>query len=98
MHHDLKAHLDSFELMKFKTSEVQLRKNDRDFKVGDTCTFREWNPATGQYTGHTIVKAPITTVLYEHEGLTPGWCLIVLGIPPTDITRFDAAIAGKCEL
>ncbi len=97
-HHNLKAHPDSFELMKMRISGVQLRKNDRNFKVGDRCTFREWDPERNVYTGHTISMVPIQTMLFEHEGLTPGWCLIVLYIPPTDISRFDAAVAGKAEI
>ncbi len=43
-------------------TDVQLRKNDRDFKQGDTCSFYEWNPERGFYTGHAIINVPIVTL------------------------------------
>src|ERR1039458_9275196 len=95
-HHDLKAQLDSFELLAQGISPVQLRKNDREFEVGDTCTFYEYDASTvkqdtglpGIFTGSGTVKMPIVELLEKHEGLTPGWCLIVLDLPPCNMTRF----------
>lgn len=95
MHHHLKAQPDSFALMRQRKSNVQLRKNDRDFKSGDTCTFYEWDEARKMLTGCVTVEFKTDLVLIQHEGLTPGWCLIVLDIPQTNIVRFDADIAGK---
>ncbi len=98
MHHELKAQPDSFELLSRRQSQVQLRKNDRDFNAGDTCSFYEWIPQHGIVSGHTIQNVPIITLLKEHEGLTPGWCLIVLEIPTSNITHFESALAGKTTL
>lgn len=97
-HHNLKAHPDSFELLALRVSGVQLRKNDRDFRVGDTCTFYEWDPVRERYTGQTVPNVPVTTMLDKHDGLTPGWCLIVLDLPDTSIRRFNPALAGALEL
>lgn len=94
MDHHLKAHPDSFELLALRKSEVQLRKNDRDFRIGDTCHFYEWIPERGVHSGRRVVPVPVVEVLTEHEGLTPGWCLIVLGVPTTHITTFDGDVAG----
>ncbi len=80
MHHNLKAEPESFNLMALRTSDVQIRKNDRGFKPGDTCTFYEWSPVQGFYTGHVTKVFPVVTVLDHHEGLVPGWCLVVLKI------------------
>jgi hypothetical protein len=37
-----------------KTFEV--RKNDRNFKIGDTIHLHEWNPDTKEYSGRIIVR------------------------------------------
>ena len=95
MKHFLKAEPESFDLLALRISEVQLRKNDRNFKVGDTCVFYLWNPGLKIFTGRATVELPIVTVLENHEGLTPGWCLIVLKVPSSCITRWvpDETIA-----
>jgi hypothetical protein len=64
-----------------KTHEV--RKNDRDFKVGDILHLYEWNPETKEYTGlWTDVR-----VNYISEGGTFGLPtnLCVMSIGP--VTR-----------
>ena len=98
MHHDLKAHPDSFLPFAERISEVQLRKNDRNFQAGDTATFYEWNPARAFFTGRVTVAMTVKIVLSEHDGLTPGWCLVVLSVPRENITRFNAELAGKTTL
>jgi hypothetical protein len=98
MHHDLKAHPDSFELISQRKSSAQIRRNDRGYKVGDTCSFYEWIPKFGIYGGSVIQNVKIVTILDSHEGLTLGWSLIVLDIPKTNITRFCVELAGKTEL
>lgn len=95
MHHDLKAHPDSFELLALRKSEVQLWKNDRNYKVGDTCRFYEWCPKYVIFTGRTTVDLKINTVLESHEGLTPGWCLIAMDVPTSNICRQIAGLTGK---
>ncbi len=52
----------------------------------------------GFYTGSQTVPIRIKRVLQKHGGLTAGWCLIVLDIPATNITRFDAKLCGKDSL
>ncbi len=45
-----------------KTFEV--RKNDRNFQVGDTLLLEEWNPETRSYTGFGLLR----TVSYITDG------------------------------
>lgn len=96
MHHDLKAEPESYKLLALRISSVQLRKNDRDFAVGDTCAFQEYTG--GYYTGHSVAPVKIVELLEKHEGLTAEWCLIVLDLPATNITRFSGTLAGKSNL
>lgn len=97
-HHDLKAEPESFKLLALRESTVQIRKNDRRFAVGDTCSFYEWEPTRGTYTGHAVRGVPVVRVLETHEGLTPGWCLIVLDLPKTSINQWVPGLAGGYEL
>lgn len=76
MQHDLKILPQYFEAVKTGEKKFELRKNDRDYKVGDEIHLEEWEPAGG-YTGRDIVKE-ITYVLKDCErfGLKDGYCII----------------------
>lgn len=51
----------------------ELRKNDRDFKVGDTLILGEFRD--GDYTGKEI-KTEITYLLQDYTGLIEGYCIL----------------------
>ena len=53
----------------------ELRKNDRDYQVGDTVTLEEWQPEKG-YTGNAIT-VEIQYLLKDcpEYGLMPGYCI-----------------------
>lgn len=61
----------------------ELRKNDRNYKVGDFVILEEWSPVGGQYTGRSA-KFKITyrrdTRSYCHGAI--GLALVILGIAP----------------
>ena len=46
--HELKTLPEYFELVRTEVKNFEVRKNDRDFKVGDLLILKEWN---GEYTG-----------------------------------------------
>lgn len=72
-HHTLKSwpHFFAPAYGGFKTFE--LRKNDRNFKINDTITLREWSPLTEQYSGKEL-DGIITYVAKEvGEYLRPGY-------------------------
>ena len=41
----------------------EIRKNDRDFKVGDVLSLEEYQPVTGRYTGDDI-EVKVTYILH----------------------------------
>lgn len=59
----------------FKTFEI--RKNDRDYNVGDFLLLQEWGPAQEAYTGRDILME-VTYVLHggQFPGLEKGYCAI----------------------
>lgn len=56
------------------TKKFELRKNDRNYQVGDSVTLREWDGA--EYTGNEITLG-ITYVLKDcpEYGLMDGYCI-----------------------
>lgn len=54
-HHDLKCYPQHFQPVFDRTKTFEIRKNDRDFQVGDTVTLHEYEYDHGdKYTGRTI--------------------------------------------
>ena len=60
----------------------ELRRNDRDFAVGDVLELQEFDPRLDKYTGATC-RATITSITSDEqpcavsgEGLSPGFCIL----------------------
>ena len=60
----------------FKTFEV--RKNDRDFKSGDTLLFQEYNPNDEYFTGACITKIVSYILKGGQFGIEEGYCVMGL--------------------
>ena len=56
MTHTLKTWPEYFHAVITGHKTFEIRKNDRNFKQGDTLLFKEWNPDTEKYTNrqHTM--------------------------------------------
>lgn len=69
---------------------AELRYNDRNFRVGDKYTLREYDGTN--YTGRSV-KVVITYVLTEYVGLAEGYCMFSFDIEdiswkiPTEVWR-----------
>ncbi len=53
--HELKCWPESYRAISAETKTHEVRKFDRDFKVGDLILLREWEPSTSKYTGWSMV-------------------------------------------
>lgn len=73
MIHDLKIWPQYFESVQRGDKTLELRKNDRDYQVGDMLHLREWDPTTETHTGRECSRL-VTDIVYEGEWLTPGYC------------------------
>lgn len=74
--HELKISPKYFEDVKANKKNFELRKDDRDFKVGDFITLREYD--NGQYTDREIKNIPIGYILRNvpEYGLKEGYCIL----------------------
>lgn len=74
--HRLKTWPRFFNLIKNGAKTFEVRKNDRDFKVGDILILEEWNPSTKEYTGDYIEKY-ISYILHGDQfGIEKGYCVM----------------------
>lgn len=77
----------------------ELRRNDRDFRVGDILFLREWDERAEQYTGATC-QATITSLTSQEvpcavsdEGLRPDFCILSIRVLRT--TGLDSALPAS---
>lgn len=75
MQHDLKIRPRYFGPVKAGRKTVELRKDDRNYQVGDVLHLREYED--GKYTGRCVC-VDVTNVLRDCEeyGLMPGYCIL----------------------
>jgi ParB family chromosome partitioning protein len=80
--HELKSWPEYFAMVASGDKTFELRKNDRNFKVGDKLRLEEFRPHVGTYTGRT--QTVVVTYMIDSkdtigmDGLRDGYC--VLGI------------------
>ena len=72
--HDLKIWPEYFERVKTGLKTFELRKDDRNFQVGDELLLREFNES---YTGN-ICHRKITYILSGSQGIEKGY--VILGL------------------
>lgn len=56
----------------------ELRKNDRDYQVGDTIILREWDNVAERYVGRRITGEIVYLVEGGKFGLDEEWCIFQL--------------------
>ena len=76
MIHSLKTEPKYFEAVASGKKTFELRKNDRDFRVGDYLALNEWD---GDYTGAAIL-AKITWAMNPNEIMTCQGDYVILSI------------------
>lgn len=79
MTHELKILPNYFNDIMFGNKRFEIRKNDRDFNIGDKLVLKEWRQTCHYYTGNQITA----TVDYIHYGngdfgLAEGYCILGL--------------------
>ena len=79
--HELKIIPEYFEAVVSGKKNFEIRKNDRNFHVGDKVVLKEWNGA--EYTGNQVERY-ISYILFDWQaGLKDGYCIIALKRSPS---------------
>lgn len=79
--HDIKCDAEPFHALKRGRKPIELRKDDRDYQVGDYLLLREI--VDGDYTGDTVVAYVLSAIRHGDpygEMLAPG--CIAMGVLP----------------
>jgi hypothetical protein len=79
MIHELKTWPKYFDMVNLGLKTFELRKDDRDFELGDTLVLKEYLPEEKQFTGNEI-RVLVVSILRHDEfpGLVFGY--VVMGI------------------
>lgn len=80
MIHTLKIDSEYFEDIKMQRKNFEVRKNDRDFRLGDFIILNEFKDDL--HTGSSIIVC-INYILYDKQYVKDGYC--ILGIQPCTI-------------
>ena len=84
MTHELKILPKYFDDVKNHVKNFELRRNDRDFKVGDMLILKEWS--RGKYTGREY-STQIIYILDDRDMLMNDYVILGLAVPHTKVTQ-----------
>lgn len=74
--HELRTWPSFFQAILDRRKTFEIRRNDRDFAVGDMLVLQEWNPTEDFYTMRSL-RAEITYVMYGGRfGIDPEFCVL----------------------
>ena len=73
--HELKIWPQYYELVKSDIKPWEIRKNDRNYQIGDIIRFKEFDPKTNQYTGRNFVRRIMFLFKQDGFGLQKGYCI-----------------------
>lgn len=76
--HQLKTHPDPFSAVLIGIKKHEIRRDDRNFRVGDTLLLREWDPVTGDFTGRESWQVITYKTNGGEWGLPNGLCVLSL--------------------
>ena len=77
MIHELKTHPEPFEDICSGIKTFEYRKNDRNFKKGDSLWLRKFNPDLKFYHPNKDVTVVVTHIVYgPNFGVPDGYCIM----------------------
>jgi hypothetical protein len=86
MIHELKSWPTFFEAIRRTIKRHELRRNDRDYRVGDILKLREYDPENDTYTGReqvatvTYITSVDSPCAFSEQGLQPGFCILSIHV------------------
>lgn len=79
--HELKTWMPYFEDVASGKKNFEVRKNDRNFQVGDIVILREWSWNTGGYTSRGTGRIISYVLAGGKFGIETGYCVLGLSAP-----------------
>lgn len=76
--HELKIWPEYFQQIWSEDKTFEVRKNDRNFNVGDYLLLKEYCPKEQKYTGNQIFKE-ITYILNDKNYCKEGYVILAIG-------------------
>lgn len=74
--HHLKIWPDHFEAVRSGLKTFEVRKDDRDFQVGDLLHLNEYDPDKGQFTGQFMRVKVTYKIAGGYFGIEKGYCVL----------------------
>lgn len=81
MIHHIKCWPEYFESIENGIKTFELRKDDRNYKIGDTLVIRDFDPDTATYSGKFLIRIVNYKMSDSLMGLQYGYCILGLSIP-----------------
>lgn len=76
--HELKTWPDYYYRIFTGQKKFEVRKNDRDFQIGDTLHLKEFDPEKQEYTGRELLVT-VSYILHGGQfGIEAGYCVMSL--------------------
>lgn len=72
MEHELKCWREYFTAIWSREKSFEIRKNDRNFQIGDVLRLREWSPVEQRYTGANLTREVVYITTFP-DGLRDGY-------------------------
>lgn len=93
--HDLKTWPPFYQDIVSGIKSFELRKDDRDFEIGDVLLLREYDNDQSKYTGRSMTRV----ILYklsggQFSGIERGYCILGLGVLPQYIELSELVATG----
>ena len=86
MVHELRTWPQYFDLVAQGMKPFELRKNDRNFEVGDVILLQRFDPESNSYTGEEIT-ALITCLLENFAGIEHGYCILGIHVSKIESSK-----------
>lgn len=78
--HKLKIYPEYFEAVRSKQKTFEIRKNDRDYQVGDSLILQEFDPNIEAYTDESV-SASVTYIFYGGSfGVDKGYVVMAIQV------------------
>lgn len=80
MIHDLKTWPREFEAVLAGLKKHEVRRDDRDFQIGDELRLREWRPENRAYTEREVLVRVTWKTVGGSWNVEPGFCVLSIEI------------------